>query len=175
MMATNALLFIDATHYLKLYGLVTRKRLLDSFEEQQDHIFITKQIVDEVTRNKLHCALMFMLDKFKELEATNYVVPDHLFGISDETLEGFRNSLEEAKKVKTALNDMAAEALTQSWESETSHGRRGRSEFQVSLKLGPTPKPPQYDHLLVLALPPDMRQALPFVHRLLLPALRGLP
>ena len=33
----------------------------------------------------------------------------------------------------------------------------------------------QYDHHVVLALPPDMGQALPFAHRLPLPAPRGLP
>src|SRR5271170_7172738 len=32
-----------------------------------------------------------------------------------------------------------------------------------------------YDHYMVLALPPHMGQALPVVHRLLLPAPRGLP
>src|SRR5262249_48205424 len=33
----------------------------------------------------------------------------------------------------------------------------------------------RYDHDVVLAFPPHMGKALPFVHRLLLPALRGLP
>ncbi len=33
----------------------------------------------------------------------------------------------------------------------------------------------RYHHYVVLALPPHMGQALPFVHRLLLPAPRGLP
>src|SRR5579863_8423552 len=33
----------------------------------------------------------------------------------------------------------------------------------------------RYNHNVVLALPPHMGQALPFVHRLLLPAPRGLP
>src|ERR1700722_9423773 len=33
----------------------------------------------------------------------------------------------------------------------------------------------RYDHHVVLALPPHMGQALPFVHKLLLPAPRGLP
>src|SRR4051794_24276909 len=50
-------------------------------------------------------------------------------------------------------------------------------------RADPTPEPSvgdfpsvlRYDHDVVLALPPHMGRALPFVHRLLLPALRGLP
>ena len=66
-MPTDALLFIDANQYLQLYGLVAGKKLLDFPEEQRAHIFVTTQVVDEVIRNKLSCALIFMLDKFKEL------------------------------------------------------------------------------------------------------------
>jgi hypothetical protein len=50
-MASDVVLFIDANQYLKLYGMeVTGKDVLDWLEEQQDRIFISAQIVDEVFR-----------------------------------------------------------------------------------------------------------------------------
>jgi PIN domain len=132
-MSTNAVLFIDANRYLQLYGLVAGKKLLDSLEEQRDHIFITTQIVDEVLRNKLSCALVFMLDKFKEIEASTGVVPDHLFGISDEKMKEFRNGLGEAAKVKTELNRLAADALTQISRSEDEVSRRLAGLFGMAI------------------------------------------
>jgi hypothetical protein len=49
----DALLFIDANRYLDIYRIPKEKRLLAMIKEQQEHIFITKQVVDEVERNKL--------------------------------------------------------------------------------------------------------------------------
>jgi hypothetical protein len=63
-MASGVVLFIDANQYLKLYGMVlTGKDVLDWLEEQQAHIFVSAQIVDEVFRNKLSCAQKFFADK----------------------------------------------------------------------------------------------------------------
>jgi len=132
-MPTDALLFIDANQYLQLYGLVAGKKLLDFLEEQRAHIFITTQVVDEVIRNKLSCALIFMLDKFKELELSSGVVPDHLFGISDEKMKEFRNSLGEAAKVKTELNRLAADSLTQISRSEDEVSRRLEGLFDKAI------------------------------------------
>ena len=64
--------------------MVAGKRLLDWLEEQQDHIFISAQIVEEVLRRKLGSAQTFSLDKFKGIDAIKAPVPDHLLGISDE-------------------------------------------------------------------------------------------
>jgi len=132
-MPTDALLFIDTNQYLQLYGLVAGKKLLDFLEEQRAHIFITTQVVDEVIRNKLSCALIFMLDKFKELELSSGVVPDHLFGISDEKMKEFRNSLGEAAKVKTELNRLAADSLTQISRSEDEVSRRLEGLFDKAI------------------------------------------
>ncbi len=49
----DALFFIDANQYLQLYRTTKGKKLLEAIKEQQEHIFITKQVVDEVQRNKL--------------------------------------------------------------------------------------------------------------------------
>jgi hypothetical protein len=46
-------LFIDANQYLKLYQMVGAKTILAALEEQQNYIFVTKQIVDEVCREKV--------------------------------------------------------------------------------------------------------------------------
>ena len=132
-MPTDALLFIDANQYLQLYGLVAGKKLLDFLEEQRAHIFVTTQVVDEVIRNKLSCALIFMLDKFKELELSSGVVPDHLFSISDEKMKEFRNILGEAAKVKTELNRLAADSLTQISRSEDEVSRRLEGLFDKAI------------------------------------------
>jgi hypothetical protein len=60
-MPREVALFIDANQYLKLYGLVAGRKLLDALEEQKEHIFISQQIVDEVMRSKLRCAQDFFL------------------------------------------------------------------------------------------------------------------
>ena len=132
-MPTDALLFIDANQYLQLYGLVAGKMLLDFLEEQRAHIFVTTQVVDEVIRNKLRVALIFMLDKFKELELSSGVVPDHLFSISDEKMKEFRNILGEAAKVKTELNRLAADSLTQISRSEDEVSRRLEGLFDKAI------------------------------------------
>jgi hypothetical protein len=64
----DALLFIDANRYLDLYRLVTAKKLLPAIKEQQEHIFITKQVVDEVQRNKLREAARLRATQIVELK-----------------------------------------------------------------------------------------------------------
>jgi hypothetical protein len=49
----TAILFIDANQYLDLFGLVAGKKLLDFVEKQKQHIFVSKQIADEVLQRKL--------------------------------------------------------------------------------------------------------------------------
>jgi hypothetical protein len=92
-MASDVVLFIDANQYLNLYGLVAGKRLLDWLEEQQAHVFVSVQIVEEVLRQKLGCAQTFFLDKFKEIDAIKGPIPDHLLAISDEKTAEFKKSL----------------------------------------------------------------------------------
>jgi hypothetical protein len=126
-LATMSLtLFIDANQFLKLYGVVEGKRLLDSLEEQKAHIFVSTQIVDEVLRNKLGCAQIFFSDKLKGIETINATVPDHLLGISDEETTKFRNIINQAKQARTELDKLVAGALL----------KISLSEDDVSKRLG---------------------------------------
>jgi hypothetical protein len=79
-------IFIDTNQYLKLYGVMSGKELLEALEEQKKYIFVSRQIVDEVMRNKLSCAEKFLSTQFKQIDETLAVVPDHLLAwISTET------------------------------------------------------------------------------------------
>ena len=49
----SRILFIDANMYLDLFRTNSGKQLLDTLEEQQQYIFVTKQIVWEVERDKV--------------------------------------------------------------------------------------------------------------------------
>jgi len=121
----SVILFIDANQYLELYGLIKGKRLLDSLEEQKDHIFVSMQIVDEVLRRKLGCAQFFFTNKLKEVSAIEAPVPDHLLGITEEKMHEYRAIFEEAKKAREALAQHATDALIQI----------SRSEDEVSVRL----------------------------------------
>ena len=57
---TDALIFIDANLYLNFYEVPTGKSLLAALIEQQDYIFITEQVVNEVNGNKLRVAAKFL-------------------------------------------------------------------------------------------------------------------
>ena len=104
---------IDANQYLKLYGVLKGKKLLDSLEEQKAYIFVSAQIVDEVLRNKLGCAQIFLSDKLKELNTVNAPVPDHLLGISDQETTDFRQIINQAKQARKKLDKLVADALLQ--------------------------------------------------------------
>jgi PIN like domain len=127
-MASDVVLFIDANQYLKLYGMVvTGKDVLDWLEEQQDHIFISAQIVDEVFRNKLGSAQKFFADKLK----LNVAVPDHLLGISGEKINALRQNIQ---KAKDELSELVSTALCKiSWsEDDVSQKLKGLFDKAVS-------------------------------------------
>jgi hypothetical protein len=125
-MANDVVLFIDANQYLKLYGVVAGKQLLDWLEEQQAHIFVSTQIVEEVLRRKLGSAQTFFLDKLKEIDQITSPIPDLLLGISDEKKAEFRKVVEQAVGMKTELSKLANDALS----------KISRSEDDVSQRLG---------------------------------------
>ena len=64
----DALVFIDANQYLQCYRLAAGKKLLPAIKAQQEHIFITKQVVDEVQRNRLRLTADLLTSETKELE-----------------------------------------------------------------------------------------------------------
>jgi hypothetical protein len=133
-------LFIDANQYLKLYGVVEGKRLLDSLEEQKAYIFVSAQIVDEVLRNKLGCAQIFFSDKRKEIETINATVPDHLLGISDQQTTEFRQIIDQAKQARKKLDKLVANALFQISLSEDDVSKRLGALFDKAV-------PPSVDEM----------------------------
>jgi len=71
----NALIFIDSTHYLQIYRLANGPKLLKAIKEQQKHIFITRQVVNEVRRNKLMEAANRRAAQLKDLSQAMGDVP----------------------------------------------------------------------------------------------------
>ena len=83
MAADDALLFIDSNKYLDLYRTDKGKKLLAPLGEQIKHIFIPKQVVGEVQRNKVQVAADFLGQKFRSIKVQTFNVPDHLSGTND--------------------------------------------------------------------------------------------
>jgi hypothetical protein len=111
MMPTDALLFIDANKYLDLYRTVTGRLLLASLREQSDHIFITRQIVDEVKRNKVSETAKFLKANFGQLKLEKRPPPDHLFGATEEQTRTIRDQMRKIDSqigsVNKRMNELA--------------------------------------------------------------------
>jgi hypothetical protein len=118
----TATLFIDANQYLNLYRLVAGRRLLDSLEEQREHIFVAEQLVDEVARNKLRCAQTFLADTFNKIQPIT--APDHLLGVSDAKITELRKLADQVRDAKAELIKLAAETLERISNSEDDVSKR---------------------------------------------------
>jgi hypothetical protein len=126
-------IFIDTNQYLKLYGVVEGKELLEAIEEQKKYIFVSTQIVDEVMRRKLGCAEEFLSDKIKELSATDAIVPDHLLGIDDNKVTELRDILQRARDTKKEIRNLGAKALARISRSEDDVSKRLAALFDVAI------------------------------------------
>jgi hypothetical protein len=127
------IIFIDANQYLKVYGIVAGKTTLDLLDQKKDHIFVSKQIVEEFTRNKLGCASVFFSDKFKEIDKLDISLPDHLLGVNDETTKKFRKTFEQAKAAKAEIIGVAQQALSQISRSEDEVSKRLSGLFDKAI------------------------------------------
>lgn len=128
MESLDALFFIDANQYLGLYRVTKGKKLLQSIREQQKHIFITQQVVDEVQRNKLAVTAPFLGAQFQELKLRGFEIPDHLLDISLEPAK-LRSAITDIQQKIDQVNvDLAAAALQ-------TVQRISQSEDQVSKAL----------------------------------------
>ena len=119
----SVVLFLDANQYLNFYRLIAGKRLLDSLEEQKAYIFVSNQIVDEVVRNKLRVATFFFSQQFKDIRDMG--VPDHLLGVGDERTTEIRKTLDQSRKARSELIELAGDTLS----------RISRSDDEVSQRL----------------------------------------
>ncbi|GAA6146026.1 PIN domain-containing protein [Thalassolituus maritimus] len=122
MSAKDALLFIDANKYLDLYRTDKGRKLLGPLAEQASYIFVTKQVVDEVERNKLGVAAEFLRTKSQGMKLHSINVPDHFSGsISGKNQEILRKMGEISRSVSTVnaeIDSHTLEIMTQVAESK---------------------------------------------------------
>jgi hypothetical protein len=111
MPVNDALLFIDTNKYLDLYRIDKGKELLAPLKEQVDYIFVTKQVVNEVERNKVGVAADFLKKKFQELKIQTFNLPDHL---SDTYTNQREDILKQMKKITQDIRKVNAEV--DAWE-----------------------------------------------------------
>jgi hypothetical protein len=121
MAKVDASLFIDANQYLKLYmAYKGKKKLLGILSENQQYIFVTAQIVDEVQRNKLRVAERFIgaiTQGIRDQELPTFDSPEHFFGRSDPIAVGLHEKLKQIQKqtreVESDLQKAAFQVLQQ--------------------------------------------------------------
>lgn len=125
----DALLLIDANKYLDLYRTDSGRKLLAPLSEQSDYIFVTRQIVDEVQRNKLNVVSDFLRNKVQGLKLQGINVPDHFSG-----LEVGRNQkiLSEMRAISKSVASLSSEI-----ESHVAEimGQVAESKDEVSIAL----------------------------------------
>jgi len=109
----NALIFIDANQYLELYRITKGKKLLEALNEQQDYIFLTKQICDEVQRNKLQVAAEFFTRQFEEIRVRTFEMPDPLLDVSTEAAKNLVDKLKSINEGVKAVNKDLPKAAIQ--------------------------------------------------------------
>lgn len=111
MSVNDSLLFIDTNKYLDLYRIDKGQELLAPLKEQADYIFVTKQVVNEVQRNKIVVAADFLKRKFQELKLQTFNLPDHL---SDTYTNQREDILKQMKKITQDIKKVNAEV--DAWE-----------------------------------------------------------
>jgi hypothetical protein len=131
MSADDAVLFIDANKYLDLYRTVSGKKLLPLLAEQAEHIFVTRQVVSEVQRNKLAEVARFVTSQYKQLKLQTFKVVDHLSGTAPGEADAITKQMRGIGDQVNALNE-AVDALALGIVERVS-----RSEDEVSLALAP--------------------------------------
>jgi hypothetical protein len=107
----DSLLFIDTNKYLDLYRIDKGKELLTPLKEQADYIFVTKQVVNEVQRNKIVVAADFLKRKFQFLKLQTFNLPDHL---SDTYTNQREDILKEMRKITQDIKKVNAQV--DAWE-----------------------------------------------------------
>jgi hypothetical protein len=114
------MLFIDAHQYLDLYRLKDGQKLLGPLQKQQDHLFVTAQIADEVCRRKVEVAAEFLSMHFKKVEGRSFDVPGHLFGTKARSamVEKLKALKERADEINNELEGLAIDLLYQISRSE---------------------------------------------------------
>ena len=122
MPAEDALLVIDANKYLDLYRTVSGKKLVASLVEQAAHIFVTRQIVEEVQRNKIEVVKTFLSKQFGELKLQTFAIPDHLFGTDATQSKSIKEQMSEIvqriKQLNKDVDKLAVAIMEQVYQSQ---------------------------------------------------------
>ncbi len=115
-MTSDSVLFVDANIYLQLYNAIDNtekvKDTLASLKQFKEYIFITKQIVNEIQRNKVKSIVLPKIDKDrKALLSTDedIKIPDSLRVIKKAELSEWKRSAEELKKERNKIKDKQEE------------------------------------------------------------------
>lgn len=134
----KALLFVDTNIYLEFYRVIAGRKLLESLDAQKAHLFVTSQIVDEVQRNKLDVAVLFLVEQFKKLELPKLSVPDHLLRIENRTVAPLREQIADLNaqvaKVRTSIKQTVGAALDEISRSEDFVSRSLSNLFTKAVK-----------------------------------------
>lgn len=142
----DAVIFIDANQYLKLYMADKgKKKLLRILSETEPYIFVTSQVADEVQRNKLSKADQFLKTIIKDVQGMKvptFDVPEHLFGSSDSRAESLHQKLahieEQKREVEAELKEATFQMLHQISRSEDEVSKALAGIFNKAVK--PTPE-----------------------------------
>lgn len=110
-------IFIDTNIYLRFFDGNSNeyKKLLKSLEELGDEILITKQIVDEVSRNKGEVFLNSFNGYLNQLNISKINLPEHLANSSDDNLKNWNKETRELtskiQEQKSKLKDITTSLL----------------------------------------------------------------
>jgi predicted nucleic acid-binding protein len=89
MKKADAMIFIDTNQYLDLYALTAKKKkTLELLTAQQEYIFVTSQVVEEVQRNKVRIMATQVGELLETLPTWTKVAP--LVNLSKEELKGLK-------------------------------------------------------------------------------------
>lgn len=110
-------IFIDTNIYLRFFdgNSSEYKKLLKSLEELENEILITKQIVDEVSRNKGEVFLSSFNGYINQLNISKVNLPEHLESTSDDDLKKWNKETRELtskiQEQKSKLKDITSSLL----------------------------------------------------------------
>jgi len=114
----QALVFIDANRYLELYRVKKGKKQLTWLAENADHLFVTRQVVNEVNKNKVKVIAKFLteeMSKIPKVDDKTLTVPDHLFGLDENKNKEIKSMMEELKtqikKINGCVTNLALEIM----------------------------------------------------------------
>lgn len=130
-------IFIDTNVYLDFYRIKEVNPLLKPLIELCGHILVTKQVVNEVLRNRGNLATEILNHNFEKFQFSSSL-PDALtaFALSDidpEISKKIDNIKAETKKINGELN-LLSKALSEIFEKTIEHVSKGEDKVSIELQ-----------------------------------------